>query len=716
MRYLTSAAFFTVLFLSAVSVYAQNPTRTPPDEDVLKISTTLIQVDVTVTGKDGKVINDLKAEDFEVYENGKKQDITNFSFISVNKPIENRNQQTIGKDKNSIPIPPVRLKTDQVRRTYALVVDDLGLSFTSIFWVKESLRKFVDEQMSEGDLVAIIRTGSGVGALQSFTSDKRQLLAAIGKIKWNFQGRSGIHAFKPIEQSLKEDLAGSKKADGSDRAPVGIEEDKEFERQIENFRNENFSIGTLGALDYIIRGMGELPGRKAVMLFSDGFKLKSDKLPNRILNGMRVLADLANRSSVVIYTLDPRGLDTPGMANANDNIRKIIDKNFDPVNLEKEERTERAADFLDTQQSLRYLAYETGGIPFINQNNLNKGLQQAVDDQSGYYLLGYQPDEDTFDAKKNKFNRLEIKLTRPQLKVRYRSGFFGITDEKIKNVAQTPQQKLMTALISPFGATDIDLNLYPVYQNDEKSGDVIQALVYINARDLKFTEAADGKHKANFDLVAMTFGDNGVPVDRYSKNHSVEAGKEVYRNMMENGIVYTLPVPVKKSGAYQFRIALRDTNSNKVGSATQFIEVPNIRKKMALSNIILDNFTTEEWKKVKPGGSRGDSERDVLFDTTRRQFKGGTIVRYNYVIYNPKSSRQIETQLRLIKNGQIVYEKNSTPLKIEGQMDLLRLPVAGMLTLGKNLGAGSYVLQVIAVNGESAKNFGAQSVEFEIVE
>ncbi|HSK71210.1 MAG TPA: VWA domain-containing protein, partial [Pyrinomonadaceae bacterium] len=458
----------------------------------------------------------------------------------------------------------------------------------------------------------------------------------------------------------------------------------------------------------------ELPGRKAIMLFSDGFKLKSDNQPNRIMERMRVLADMANRSSVVIYTLDPRGLDAPGMANANDDIRQVIGSGFNPANLESQ-RTRRAADYLDQQQSLRYLAYETGGIPFINRNNLNNGLQQAVSEYASYYLLGYQPDEDTFDPKKNKFNNLEVKVTRPELKVRYRSGFFSVTDKKILNGAQTPQQKLLTALTSPFSATGINLNLYPVYQNVEKTGNIIQALIYINAKDLKFTEAADGKRKANFDLIAMTFGDNGVPIDRYSKNYTLEAAEDVYRNIMENGFVYTLPVPIKKSGAYQFRIALLDTNSNKVGSASQFIEVPDIKKRMALSNIVLDNFTAKEWQEVKLDGNGGNSEKTVLFDTVLRRFKVGTIVLYDYFVYNPKNSRQIETQLRLIKDGKIVYEKNPTPLKIKEHSDLLRLPVAGTLTLGKNLEVGNYVLQVIAIDGRSGKEFATQFVEFEVI-
>ena len=87
----------------------------------------------------------------------------------------------------------MRLRPEQVRRTIALVVDDLQLSFESTAYVRRMLKKFVDEQMQPGDLVAIIRTGSGIGALQQFTSDKQQLYAAIERVRWNMRGGAGIN-------------------------------------------------------------------------------------------------------------------------------------------------------------------------------------------------------------------------------------------------------------------------------------------------------------------------------------------------------------------------------------------------------------------------------------------------------------------------------------------------------------------------------------------
>lgn len=697
------------LFLLSLTVSAQQPTATPPseDNDTLKISTTLIQVDVTVTDKDGKVVTDLKPEDFEVYENGKKQTLTNFSFVSVDKAALNTNQpQTAVKpDKKAIPIPPVRLKAEQVHRTYALVVDDLGIDFASSLWIKDALKKFVNEQMQESDLVAILRTGGGIGALQSFTSDKRQLLAAINKIKFNFQSRSGVSAFATIRPDYER---GIQSRDRTDRTNDGTDAGESLIKELEEFRNENFAIGTLGALDYIIRGMRDLPGRKSVMVFSEGFRLTTRNRTgtislNRILQALRILADLANRSSVLIYTIDPRGLQDPTFASVADDVSGFLP--FDHP---------RVRGFIESQQSLQYLAYETGAFPYINQNDISSGIQRALDDQDSYYLLGYQPDDETFDPRKNKFNKLEIKVKRPGLKVRHRSGFFGVPDEKIQAVAQTPRQKLGSALLSPFGASDVDLSLYPVYTNEAKSGDTIQALVYIDANDLEFMTVKETR-KANFDIMAMTFGDNGTAISEVSMNYTIEVSDKVYQSMLEKGFVYTLRVPVKKSGAYQFRVALRDTASNKIGAASQFIEIPNVKKRISVSNLLLDAFTPAEWEKTKSGSSN-ESERSVMLDTASRKFKSGTILRYDYEVYNPQRVQILTAQTRLIRDGKVIYEEKPAQIKTDGLTDLTRLASFGAVDFGTSMEPGTYILQIIITDpvAKREKAFATQFVEFEI--
>ncbi len=740
-KILSLSMFFGLLFLTQfVSAQTPQTNPTPPvedDADVVKISTTIIQMDVVVTDKKGNQITDLKPEDFEIYENGKKQKITNFSYIvtssgktaTANTDTSKDDSKTESKSKT--PVPPVKLKPEQIRRTYALVVDDLGLSFESVYYVKQALKKFINEQVEEGDLVAIIRTGGGIGALQSFTNNKQQLFAAIEKVRWNSYGRSGISPFTAIGTSLKEDLEGMVDEQGNVKSIAGTESDKEFEKQVNEYRQENFAYGTLGALRFIVRGMGELPGRKSVILFSEGFASISRRgnlgESTRVFDSLRKLADFANRSSVVFYTLDPRGLQNPGMAFANDVIREVLPTGFDPGSY-VDQRDLRADDFRDSQQTLRYLAYETGGFPFQNRNNLDRGLSEIVEDQKGYYLIAYEPDDETFDPQKAKYNKLKVNVLREGTRVRYRSGFYGIPDEKIAQAKQTVEQQIYNALTSPFAAGDISLNLNAMFAEDDQNGMFIQSLVFIEGKDLKFTDEADGTKKANFDIIAMTFGDNGQAIDEASKNYTIKVSENNHQKLLEHGIIYTLVVPVKKPGAYQFRIALRDSATAKVGSASQFIEIPNLKKKrLTLSSLVLNNYSAAEWQKIRAGEKpdtaiEGNDDLSTNIDTTLRRFKPGTVLQYGYIIYNAANranqNPQMEIGVRLLRDGKVIMEGEPREFSPADQTDLRRVPAIGAITLGKSLPPGNYVLQVIVTDKFAKEKYQTATrwVEFEIVE
>src|SRR5581483_8144150 len=237
------------LFLLA-SVFSQNN----PD-NTIRITVNLVQVDAVVTDSKGKQVTDLQSKDFEILQDGKQQKITHFSYVSTVPPKPAAAPATqVAVDRKSPPPPPVpvqRLKMNQVRRTIALVVDDLGLSFESIAQVRQSLKKFVDSQIEPGDLVAIMRTGAGMGALQSFTTNKAELYAAIERVKFNSLGRVGVSSF----------------------APLGSAEAEEEGTRAQEFRNSAFTVGTMGAIRYIADGLKELPGRKSVIVFSENMRL-----------------------------------------------------------------------------------------------------------------------------------------------------------------------------------------------------------------------------------------------------------------------------------------------------------------------------------------------------------------------------------------------------------------------------------------------------------
>ncbi len=727
---------FLLMFSFAVG-FSQTPTptvETSPnplaDTDIVKISTTLIQLDVTVTDKNGKIVTILKPEDFEVFENDKKQTITNFSFI--NSVPEKDVAPSVKPTKNEIsaPIPSVQLRPEQVRRTIALVVDDLGLSAESIQSVQKALKKFVDEQMQPNDLVAVIRTGSGVGSLQQFTSDKNLLYAAIEKIRWNPIGRAGVGTFTPIEPTLQELIqantaipsrAGSNAAGLMDEQ---VEAEKDRITVFNELREDLFTVGTLGTINFIVKGMSDLPGRKSIMLFSDGFSyctttdMKKDAARcSKMEDALKQLTDLCNRASVTIYTQDARGL-TPTGLTAQDVPVSL------PNSLQQGLRT-RSDELRDKQQGLAFLAEETGGRAVFNTNDLNLGLEKLLEDTKGFYLIGYQPDSDSFDPKTRRFNKLTIKVKQDGLNVQYRSGFFGVADADTRRAlpqTETPLQQILKPLTSPFTANEINLKLNTIFGKDEKNNTFIHSFLHIDARDLIFTDAPDGSKQATFDVLGISFGENGAIVDQVGQNYTITVKTENYQKILEDGFVYNFVFPIKKPGAYQMRIAIRDEASAKVGSASQFIEVPDLKNGgLTLSGIVLENFTETQWKSLNSTQNTGQRQIDLMQDTSLRRFKRGTILSYSTEIYNAKldSTRkpQLQTQIRIFRDGKLVLDGKPNPFNGDAQSNPT-LQFAGALGLGNEMKPGDYVLQIVIIDklAKAKRRLAAQWIQFELTD
>ena len=737
MKKRTSLIFILILSLFSPLVgQTPTPSSSPapqqqgaPDEDeVVRITTNLVQIDAIVTDKSGKIITDLKPEEVEILEDGRSQKITNFSFV----PIESGTEQPVAVkpaapvDKLAPPLPPARLKPEQVRRTVALVVDDLGLSFESTHSVRDALRKFVDQQVQPGDLVAIIRTAGGIGALQQFTSDKRQLYATIERVKWNPNGRAGVGPFAPLEGKVPTAQSG----------PAEDEKDIVKGDDPDDFREDIFATGTLGAVNYVVRGMRELPGRKSVVLMSDGISIDYKGDPSRrarLLDNLRRLTDLANRSSVVIYTMDARGLQPLGLTAADDTSGLTVG------DLEKQLQ-DRRDNFFESQNGLNYLAQQTGGFFIRNDNDLSNGIKRVLEDQKGYYLIGYRPDDSTFDARtgRRQFHKLTLKLKRPGLKHRMRTGFYGISDEQAMARPQTRVEQLSSALTSPFTSGGVHLRLTSLYGNDPKLGGFVRSMLHIEGRDLTFTDEADGWHKAVFDVIAVTFGDNGTVVDSVNRIQTVRVRGETYKRVLENGFVYTVIVPIKKPGAYQLRAALRDTATERVGSASQFIEVPNIGKnRLALSGIAVIG-TDPATKTVAPAkdtaspsaatpdaqanGEEEITDIDPQASPAVRRFRHKMVMNFGYVIYNAQADKatgqpRLQIQMRVFRDGRELFAGRVQPLDTTGQTDLKRLTAGGALQLGTEMPPGEYILQVIVTDllAKEKSRMATQWIDFEIV-
>jgi hypothetical protein len=389
--------------------------------------------------------------------------------------------------------------------------------------------------------------------------------------------------------------------------------------------------------------------------------------------------------------------------------------------------TTRRNQALDNQQSLDYLAHETGGIAIRNTNDLSNGIRRVLEDQKGFYLIGYRPEALTFDKRTGRrtFHQLTLKVTRPgKYHVRMRNGFYGFTEEE-QSAPRTLAQKLYDAAASPFGAAGVHLQLTSVFANDEKAGSFMRSVLHVNARDLTFTDEPDKMHKCVFDVLSMTFGDNGVVVEQTGRTYTLQLPEETYQRVERDGLVYYITVPVKKPGAYQLRMSLRDTATDRIGSASQFIEVPDVKKdRLALSGLILRGYAT---RNAQPNADNPSADQEGIdkgaaeASPAVRRFHSGMYLNYAFFIYNAHSEKgaapQLTTQVILFRDGKPVFTGKQNPMTNINQPDLKRLVGGGIIQLGMELAPGDYVLQVIVNDALADKKSQTTSqwMDFSIV-
>ncbi|HEX8922812.1 MAG TPA: hypothetical protein VF766_15155, partial [Pyrinomonadaceae bacterium] len=299
-------------------------------------------------------------------------------------------------------------------------------------------------------------------------------------------------------------------------------------------------------------------------------------------------------------------------------------------------------------------------------------------------------------------------------------------------VRTTPAEQLLAAITSPFASGDVSLRLTSLFFNDAQSGSFMRSLIYVDARSLTFKEQADGSRKANMDVVAVTFGADGTIVDQRIIPETVAVrAEEQYQNILKSGLIFGINLPIKKAGAYQLRVAVRDAASERVGSASQFIEVPRLdRNRLTLSGIYLASNQQASALAGRENGARPaltSTREDTTFgelDTESgpavRRFQAGTVMDYGFEIYNVKLDRatgkpQLQSQVRLFRDNQLVYTGRVIPIRVDAA-DASRVAAIGHLQLGTNLAPGQYLLQVIVIDqlAKQKQQATQQWIEFEI--
>lgn len=306
-----------------------------------------------------------------------------------------------------------------------------------------------------------------LGALQQYTADKRKLHAAVDRIQWNFQSRTGLSA-GGVPSTMTRGVDGAVNiADAlapiAGAAPGGS------------------AIDSIRRLAFIAGAMRLLPGRKSMVLFAETnvvpltvAGLRDTDATPAVQQAIEQMLDVSSRASVGIYCIDPRGL-MMGLT--------------DPA-----------------QEGMRYLSQATGALAFGSfSSDLSIPLAMVLEDQKGYYLLGYTPDTLSFDllSGKRKFHTIAIRTNRSGLSVRSHAGFAGAEGAETPAPVPGSTDAVVASLASPFGSPEIQVGMTSLFFNTAMGGSSITTLVNFKAGDLSFREGAGGLREATGDIAVL---------------------------------------------------------------------------------------------------------------------------------------------------------------------------------------------------------------------
>jgi hypothetical protein len=263
---------------------------------------------------------------------------------------------------------------------------------------------------------------------------------------------------------------------------------------------------------------------------------------------------------------------------------------------------------------------------------------------------------------------------------------------------------LLAAAVSPFGTSGVRVQVAPQFLSRGDKDSVVRLWLHVDARDLTLQDGPGGNKNGAADLVAVAFGDNGAMESGIENTVQGSLQPAEFEAGRERGINSRIDLPIKKPGGYQVRVAVGDAGSQKLGSASQFIEIPDLRPdRLALSGIVLN---------PKVLGESGPAVRQV---------KAGSRLNYELEIYNARRGSgaqplNLEPRIQLFHDGRLVWDRNPGAIRQVAQ-DAKWLLMSGEFALAPDLAPGDYVLLVTVTDKLAPPHHSTarQAIDFEVV-
>lgn len=440
---------FTMTVIAPVSTPAQTPAGTNQDIDKVVVGTSEVVLDAVVKDKKGRPIKDLTVSDFEVFEDGVPQQVKSFRLVTrelvpVTPQVQgNARPKAIARENKAASSPPAEAATRNTNRVgaLALVFDRLSPDGRNI--ARKAALNYLGSGMQPDDFVGVFGIDLSLKVLQRFTNNEELVREAIergvshssatypstnGRIAELADRRSGLQT--QIDQG-----AGAAGQDNDTSSSIGnaaaaqqlAAMTQNILEGFERLEKEQQGYATTDGLLAIINEMGRLPGRKALVFFSEGVVL-----PTTVMSHYRSVISNANRANVSIYSVDAAGLravssdSQTGVAltklgQARLRQAGLPRDSFGSMmrDLERNEELMRS----DPDGALGDLAKETGGVLIANTNDPGPRLRQVTEDLHSYYLLTYTPKNTTYDGR---FRQITLKVNRSGIDVQTRKGYYAI--------------------------------------------------------------------------------------------------------------------------------------------------------------------------------------------------------------------------------------------------------------------------------------------------
>jgi VWFA-related protein len=580
------AAVIIPLMLFAQAVFPQvdglpPPPAPPPDAQgrvrtrgraTFSVTMSQVIVNVSVTDRNGKPIENLTKDDFELYEDGKPQKLEACEFQRLGtKPLPPLNPATQFAQRQPEPSSQRKAPSDgqgpfnndllskyQDRRLIVMLFDFSSMDVPEQIRARDAALKFLSTQMTASDMVSIMVFGSELKTVQEFTSD-RDLLTQV------------IHSFHVGEAADLSAMADTG-ADAQDSSGMFTPDDTEF-----NIFN---SDRKLAALQEAAQMLSQYPEKKALVYVSSG--VNKTGVDNQ--SQLEATVNAAVKANVAFFPIDARGLVAQipgGDATQAGAVGNNLYSGAGQRSLKDS--------FQDSQETLYTLAADTGGKALLDDNDLVDGLRQVQQDINSYYILAY---ESSNTAQDGKFRRIQVRLAprRADLRAKldYRKGYFAPTPFG-KMHESDKEAQLQTALESDNPATDLPLAVEIDYFRLEKNKYFVPLTVRIPGSALAF-KGKGSKRATALDFIAQVRDAKNRAADSVRDMIPLKVNEDVAGEVSHKQIEYSTGLTLPP-GKYTLKFVARENGEGKVGTFQTSFIVPelNSAKTLRLSSVVLSN-------------------------------------------------------------------------------------------------------------------------------